>query len=72
MFVFDYPQTYVEVDMCGHCRGLWLDKGEAKEIKAVRKHRKQKGELEEYAPATGIKGSLLSFIDRAINWGIEF
>jgi uncharacterized protein len=63
---FQYPQTLVRVDMCRRCAGLWLDAGELREIKAVRKHLAQTGELETFAPVTGLKGALLRFIDTAI------
>lgn len=23
----DYPETEIEVDVCGHCHGIWLDRG---------------------------------------------
>lgn len=63
---FHYPQTYVEIDMCGNCLGLWLYQHELKEIKVVREHRQQQGELEEYAPVVGFKGNLIRWIDTAI------
>ncbi len=64
---FKYPQTLVAVDMCPKCKGIWLDKGELEELKAVRTHLEQSGELEVYAPVTGVKGALLRFVDKAIN-----
>lgn len=66
MYRFKYPQTLVVVDMCRHCEGVWLDRGELREIQAVRSHLLAAGELETHAPATGLKGSLLRFIDTAI------
>lgn len=27
--------TKVDIDRCGHCRGIWLDKGEAEKIVAI-------------------------------------
>ena len=61
-----YPQTFVKVDMCRRCNGLWLEAGELTEIRAVRKGLAQGGKLEEYAPVPGVKGALLRFIDSAI------
>ena len=66
LYTFDYPQTLVPVDMCRKCDGLWLDAGEGKEIKSVRERLQRKGELDEYAPVAGLKGGLLSLINKAI------
>lgn len=66
MFRFKYPQTLVTIDMCGCCDGIWLDKGELGEIQTVRSHLQSIGELEAHAPAIGLKGTLLRFIDAAI------
>ncbi len=63
---FKYPQTMVAVDMCRGCSGIWLDKGELREIQAVRSHLQAVGELQAHAPVTGLKGTLLRFIDAAI------
>ena len=63
---FNYPQTYVKIDMCQECQGLWFDAGEFKEIKIVRERHEEKGELEAYAPVVGIKGELLTWINSAI------
>jgi hypothetical protein len=62
---FRYPQTYVQVEMCPKCLGLWLDHNELKEIRLVRGHLKRADKLEE-DPIYGIKGSLIAFIDKAI------
>jgi Zn-finger nucleic acid-binding protein len=32
LFVFHYPRSNVEVDMCGQCKGIWLDGGELTQI----------------------------------------
>lgn len=66
MIAFEYPQTVAVVDMCPDCLGLWLDRGELKEIEAVRESLRQKGELEAYAPVPGVKGAMLRWIDSAI------
>ena len=69
---FYYPQTLVKIDMCPNCYGLWLDKGEFTEIKAVRQLRQRKGELETHAPVRGFKGTLLRWINGAIDSLSEF
>ncbi|MEM8678763.1 MAG: zf-TFIIB domain-containing protein [Planctomycetota bacterium] len=63
---FDYPQTYVEIDMCPKCHGLWLDKQELTEIKVVRRQLERKGKLETHAPVEGFKGDVLEWINQAI------
>ncbi len=70
LFEITYPQTYVKVDVCKKCRGLWVDAGEFKEIKVVRRTLEEKGKLDpndESAEPTGLKGGLLKFIDSAID-----
>lgn len=67
LLAFHYPQTYVEINMCGQCHGLWLEPGELREIKVVRNHLKNKGQLQTHAPVVGFKGDLLRWIDSAID-----
>ena len=66
LYRFQYPQTYVKIEMCKECGGLWLDSGEFNEIKTVRQTLQERGKLEEHAQPTGVKGGLLHFIDAAI------
>ena len=66
LYAFNYPQTYVTIDMCKGCGGLWLDHREFKEIREVRKSLERWGEMQEYAEVTGVKGALISFIDSAM------
>lgn len=66
LYAFRYPQTFVEVDMCGQCPRLWLNPGEFKEIKMVRGMLARKGKLETHATVTGVKGDLLNWINSAI------
>ena len=66
LYQFDYPQTYVTIDLCKKCRGLWLDAGEFKEIRAVRNSLQMSGELEQYDDVPGVRGALIRFIDSAI------
>ena len=67
MVVFDYPQTFVKVDICKQCEGLWLDAGELKEIEAVRSNLQKTGTIEQYDEVGGLKGWLIEFIDDAID-----
>lgn len=67
MVVFDYPQTFVKVDICKECNGLWLDPGELKEIEAVRGSLQKTGAIQEYDEVRGFKGWLIQFIDDAID-----
>ena len=62
-----YPQTYVRVDMCNSCGGLWLDVKELREIRAVRGGLARRGRLDEYAPVAGVKGAFISFINSTID-----
>lgn len=70
LYEFDYPQTYVTIDICKKCRGLWLDAGEFKEIQAVRNSLERSGESKEYADVLGIKGGLIRLVDLAMG-GLE-
>lgn len=63
---FHYPQTMVEIDFCASCHGLWLDRGELKEIHTIRQHLKKRGEMQEVADPGGLKGALLNAVDSAI------
>lgn len=76
MRVFDYPETFVKVDVCEGCGGIWLDKGELKELAAVRRYRAEHpatatsdapADAEQTAGPGGIKGALIRFIDGAID-----
>ncbi|MFP6658089.1 MAG: zf-TFIIB domain-containing protein, partial [Pirellulales bacterium] len=69
---FKYPQTYVEIDMCAECKGLWLNRSELKEVKIIRRHFKKKGELEMHAPVDGLKGDLLDWVNSAIENLLNF
>jgi len=62
-----YPQTYVQVDMCRRCDGLWLDAGELNEIKAVRQHLAETGRLSMFASGPGVRAALLRLIDATIS-----
>lgn len=66
LYSFYYPQTYVTIDMCYKCGGIWFDRSEFKEIREVRRSLEKWGEMQEYTDATGVKGALIDFIDSAI------
>jgi len=66
LHTFHYPQTYVKIDMCQKCRGLWIDPGELKEIEAVRRDLAESGQMQKYDRVPGIKGALLDLINSAI------
>lgn len=65
LYSFYYPQTYVTIDMCYKCGGIWFDRSEFKEIREVRRSLEKWGEMQESAEVTGIKGTLIDFIDSA-------
>ena len=69
MRVFYYPGTYVSVDVCPDCRGLWFDAGELNEVKVVRRKLMREGKLKAGSRAprpTGAKASIIDFINNAI------
>ncbi len=68
MFEFNYPQTYVTVEMCKSCEGLWIDAEELQEIELVRDTLQSKGQLKEYDEVRGAKGAIINFIDNAIDY----
>ena len=67
-----YPQTLVQIDMCPTCHGFWLDKKESEEIRQVRQHLRRVGKIEVYSPITGVKGSLIRWINLSIDKLTEF
>lgn len=62
-----YPQTLVQIDICPKCDGFWLDKKESDEIRHVRRHLRRVGKVEMYSPITGVKGSLIRWINLSID-----
>ena len=66
LYAFYYPQTFVTIDMCKKCEGFWLDAGEFREIETVRRSLKKKLKMKEYPDPEGVKGILISFVDRSI------
>lgn len=63
----DYPGTLAEVEVCPVCLGVWLDRGESKEIRAVREHVRRAQKLGEFAPIPGVKGRVIRQINRWID-----
>jgi len=63
---FNYPQTETRVEMCRKCHGIWLDVGECRQIKSVRETLEAAGRLHADGPVAGIKGTLITFINSAI------
>lgn len=62
-----YPETRVEVDACVDCRGLWLDRGEFREIHRVRARlvKRQPAEAES-EPPRNFREAVLRFVDRML------
>ncbi len=67
LYLFQYPQTIVNIDMCKKCRGLWLDAGEFKELRIVREYVAKSPDYKECDDILGVRGSLLKFIAWAID-----
>ena len=67
MKAFQYPQTLVEVDVCGRCSGVWLDGREFNEIKIVRENLLKRNRLQGYSAVHGLKGVLIRFIESSID-----
>lgn len=69
MYTFYYPRTFVEIDMCVQCSGVWLDSNEFQEIDVVLHHLASNPE-EEPEPdvaQTSVPEGLLRFIDNTIS-----
>jgi len=67
MSAFEYPQTYARIEMCGKCKGVWLDADEYEEIAVVRDKRRRDGTLDSRPLPGGVKGSLIAMINSAID-----
>ena len=71
MYAFYYPKTFVTMDMCKRCQGLWLDKNEFQEMDAVRAFVARTGlaggESAEAQERMTVKEWLLEFIAVNIN-----
>jgi len=77
MYSFNYPGTYVKVELCYDCRGFWLDAKEIDELVAVRAYRRSHPQKEEEQTAEpvnkeaaepgGIKGALINMINRSLD-----
>lgn len=72
---FLYPRTFVAIDRCWRCHGIWLDAGEFKEIDHVRSYLKRMHESAHEKPPSGrretpepggVKGALIRMVNSAI------
>lgn len=57
----DYPETTVEVDICEACHGIWLDKGEFKQLNH------QRAQYQELDPPKTIKDAATRFVTGIID-----
>ena len=69
---FRYPQTNVNIEMCPTCSGLWLDHGEYRRIRDIRKRHARKDKLQEFDEVPGTKGALLNLIENTIRTLTKF
>ena len=63
MVHFDYPGTFVGIEMCVLCPGIWLDKGEFKEVQTVRSYLRQADVVRKANEPKGFKGKLITTIN---------
>jgi len=64
---FHYPQTEVMIEMCKSCGGLWLDGAEYTKIRKMRDTLARLGKLDAGAQPGRIKGTLLHWVNSAID-----
>ncbi len=63
----DYPETSVEVDVCNDCGGIWLDRGEFKEINHQRAEFQDRLKFyDEFPRPRTLKQAVVRFIDRMV------
>lgn len=67
LYEFNYPGTLVTIEMCGQCKGIWLDEAKYKEIEMVRRHKPQVESSEDSSEIPGFKGKLIHLINTAID-----
>ena len=62
-----YPGSFIVVDRCLKCDGLWLDHNELSEIRKTVREADLRKRLEEAkkAPPGGLKGKVLDFVNAA-------
>lgn len=63
MVHFDYPGTFVGLEMCLLCPGIWLEEGEFMEIQTVREYLRQADIVRKASEPKGFKGRLIFAID---------
>lgn len=70
LYTFRYPLTFVMVDMCKGCQGVWLDRNELQEIDAVRYFISQSALTTpcetQSSNKSSLKARLLQFIDESL------
>ncbi len=63
----DYPETEIEVDVCGHCHGIWLDRGEFRALNLARSTYQDKTKFEEDRPVpANLKEAAIQFVERIL------
>lgn len=67
----NYPETEIEVDVCGRCSGIWLDRGEFRDINKARgkyqdKEKMSDKEIEMLPKPTTLKEAVINFVDRIL------
>jgi Zn-finger nucleic acid-binding protein len=63
----DYPDTSVEVDVCNECGGIWLDRGEFREINHQRAEFQDRLKFyDEFPRPKTLKQAVVRFIDRMV------
>lgn len=66
LYTFYYPETFVAVDMCRKCKGMWFDAGEFREVQRVRSYIQKSGVVGQQNKPQGIKLGMLNFINNSI------
>ena len=62
----DYPETTVEVDVCEKCGGLWLDRGEFREINIQRAEFQDRLKFHDQYKPTTLRAAIVQFVDRIL------
>ncbi len=61
----DYPETKIEVDVCGQCAGIWLDCGEFRDLNQQRARHQDKSKFE--PPPANLREAATRFVNRVID-----
>ena len=63
----EYPETEIEVDVCGRCHGIWLDRGEFRAINLSRSKYQDSTKFEEDRPVpANLKEAAIQFVERIL------